>query len=177
MSKKTAKPEADTEDEELSSNALDALMDTAYENLPEIMETIPGGTWRLRARNAAFKDATETQSSKFLFFYVPVEPADDVDPEALAAAGADYDYTNNQIVVSIYVANLRDLKKVMGHIAMHGVDLEGLNPKQAIKKIRGKEIMANVGARSYEGTFGTVHENTASGFSPVNDDDGQTDEA
>lgn len=171
MSKRNTSVEENDDDAEVSANALDNLMDTAYENLPDVLETIPGGTWRLRNRNAAFKEATEKENSKFLFFYIPVAPSEDVDPEALAAAGDDYDYTNNQIVVTHYVETLRDLKKVMAFIALHGIDLEGLTAKQAAKKVKGKEIMANIGSRSYEGQFGTVNSNTANAFAPVKDEE------
>src|SRR5882724_7879461 len=137
------------DDEAASSTALDALMYTDWENMPEVLDTIPTGTWKLRAKNGAYKDATETQSAKFLIFYIPSEPLSDVDPEALSAVGADYDFTNNQIVFTRYVENLRDVKQVMSLIALHGVDLDGLTPKQAIKKIAGKDIVASVGTRSY----------------------------
>lgn len=158
-----------SDDEAVSANALDALMETDYNNLPEVLDTIPSGTWKLRARNAAWKDATETQSAKALVFYIPAEPLDDVDPEALAAAGADYDFTNNQIVFTKYVENLRDVKALMQFIALHGVDLDGLSPKEALKKVRDHEIIASVGTRSYQGSFGTVTENTASNFAKVGD--------
>jgi hypothetical protein len=159
------------DDEVASSAGLDALMDTDWENMPEVLDTIPTGTWRLRAKNGAYKDATENQSAKFLIFYIPAAPLDDVDPEALAAVGADYDFTNNQIVFTRYVENLRDVKGVMNLIALHGVDLDGLTPKQAIKKVAGKEVIASVGTRSYEGRFGHVTENTVANFAAVGEDE------
>lgn len=163
---------ANIDDDEVASSAgLDALMDTDWENMPEVLDTIPTGTWKLRAKNGAYKDATENQSAKFLIFYIPAKPLDDVDPEALAAVGADYDFTNNQIVFTRYVENLRDVKGVMSLIALHGVDLEGLTPKQAIKKVAGKEVIASVGTRSYEGRFGHVTENTVANFARVGDDE------
>jgi hypothetical protein len=160
---------ATTDEQEVSANALDALMETNIENLPTVMDTIPSGTWKLRVRNAAFKDKTETQSAKALVFYIPAEPLDDVDPEALEAAGADYDFTNNQIVFTKYVENLRDVKGLIQFIQLHGVDTEGLSPKEALKKLRDHEVVASVGTRSYEGSFGTVNENTASNFAKVSD--------
>lgn len=158
------------EDENVSGKALDALMETDWDNMPEIMETIPTGTWRLRVRNAAFKDASNDQNAKVLIFYIPAEPMDDVDPEALEAAGADYDFTNNQIVYTKYVENLRDLKAVMQTVQKHGVDLSGLNPKQAIKKLNGKEVIASVGTRSYKNRFEQqVTENTVTNFATVDE--------
>ncbi|HEY6018912.1 MAG TPA: hypothetical protein VIY48_03185 [Candidatus Paceibacterota bacterium] len=158
------------DDQEVSANALDALMETDYANLPEVIDTIPSGTWKLAARNAAWKDKTETQSAKALVFYIPSEPLSDVDPETLSQLG-DYDFTNNQIVFTKYVENLRDIKALMQFIALHGVDLEGLSPKAALKKLRGKEIIASVGSRSYQGQFGTVNENTVSNFAKVGDEE------
>lgn len=172
MAKKSAQTEDyENDDENQSASSLDALMDTDWENMPDLMETIPSGTWKLRAKNGAFKDRTDDQNAKFLFFLIPVEPKDDVDPEALAAAGAEYDYTNHQIVVTRYVENLRDIKSVMEFVKLFGVELEGLTPKQAAKKVSGKEIIAEVGTRTYTGRFGAVTENTASAFAAVGDDE------
>jgi hypothetical protein len=159
------------DDQEVSANALDALMETDISNLPEVMDTIPSGTWRLRVRNTAFKEKTETASAKALVFYIPAEPLDDVDPEALAAAGTDYDYTNNQVVFTKYVENLRDVRSLIQFIGLHGVDTDGLTPKEALKKMRDHEVVASVGTRSYQGSFGTVNENTASNFAKVVDDE------
>lgn len=167
MAKKNTSAAAD--DQEVSANALDALMETNIENLPVVMETIPSGTWKLRVRNTAFKERTETVSAKALIFYIPAEPLDDVDPEALEAAGADYDFTNNQIVFTKYVENLRDVKALIQLMQLHGVDTDGLNPKEALKKMRDHEVLASVGTRSYEGSFGTVTENTATNFAKVGD--------
>lgn len=166
MAKKNTKVD-DIMDDEDSAAGLDSLMDTNYENLPEVMETIPTGTWKLRGRNGAYKEKTEEQSAKVLFFLVPSEPLSDVDPEALEAAGADYDFTNNQIVFTKYVENLRDVKQVLQIVKAFGVDLEGLSPREAVKKIRGKDIIASVGTRSYRGRMGQVTENTVSNFASV----------
>lgn len=156
------------DDENASASSLDALMDTDYDNLPDVMDTIPTGTWRLRASNTFYKDATEDQKAKAGIFLIPSEPLSDVDPEALEAAGADYDYTNNQIVFSQQMENLRDLKKVLDIVKKFGVDLSGLTPRAALKKVRGKEIIASVGTRSYKSQrFGDVTENTVSGFASV----------
>lgn len=158
------------DDENASAASLDALMDMDYENLPEVMDTIPTGTWKLRARNAAYKEASGDQNAKVLIFLIPAEPLSDVDPEALEAAGADYDFTNNQIVYTQYVENLRDLKKVLTIVKTFGVDLDGLSPREAIKKVRGKEVIASIGTRSYKSKrFGDVTENTVSGFASVED--------
>jgi hypothetical protein len=175
MAKKNTVVE-ENDDEAVSGAALDALMDTDWDNMPEVMETIPTGTWKLRVRNAAYKEASGDQNAKFLFFYIPAEPMNDVDPEALEAAGADYDFTNNQIVYTKYVENLRDLKAVMQIVQKHGVDLSGLNPKQAIKKLRGKEVVASVGTRSYKNRFEQqVTENTVTNFATVDEYEASAD--
>lgn len=177
MAKKNTVVEDDNDEDLTSGAALDALMETDWDNLPEIMDTIPTGTWKLRVRNAAYKDASADQSAKVLIFYVPAQPMDDVDPEALEAAGADYDFTNNQIVFTKYVENLRDLKAVMLIVQKHGVDLSGLNPKQAIKKLRSKEVIASVGTRSYENRFKQqVTENTVANFATVDEYEAKGDE-
>lgn len=155
------------DDEEMSSaDALDALMDQDYANLPDIMETIPTGTWKLKAKNGFYKSATEDQKAKFGIFLIPMEPKSDVDPEALAAAGAAYDYTNNQIVLTRQVENLRDIKNFIEQVIKpFGVDPVGLTPREAVKKVAGKVAIASVGTRSYKSqTRGNVTENTVSNF-------------
>lgn len=168
MAKKNTVTEADMDDDSGAAAAgLDALMDTNYDNLPEVMETIPTGTWKLRARNAAYKEANGDQNAKVLIFMIPSEPLSDVDPEALEAAGDSYDFTNNQIVWTKYVENLRDLKQVLQVVKAFGVELDGLSPREAIKKVKNHDIIASVGTRSYKGRNGQTTENTVSSFASV----------
>lgn len=171
MSKRNTTVDDVMDDETASAASLDALMDTDYENLPEVMETIPTGTWRLRAKNGFYKEANGDQKAKAGIFIIPVEPYSDVDPEALAAAGDDYDFTNNQIVFSRNIENLRDLQEFLKVVKAFGVDLVGHSPRNAITKaIRGKEAVASVGTRSYTSqTRGQVTENTVSNFVAVDD--------
>lgn len=164
-----ARKTVDIDDEADASNALDALMDTDYSNLPPIMETIPTGTWKLRAKNGFYKEASDDQDAKAGIFIIPVEPYSDVDPEALEAAGEGYDFTNNQIVFSRQIKNLRDLREFLQVVQAFGVDLDGYTPREAIKRgLKGKEVVASVGTKTYESkTRGTVTENTLSNFVPV----------
>lgn len=162
------------DDEQSSADALDALMDQDYSNLPEIMETIPTGTWKIKAKNGFYKSATEEQKAKMGLFLIPMEPLSDVDPEALEAAGANYDYTNNQIVFTRQVENVREVKDFMKIVAAFGVDLDGLTPREALKKVGGKVAIASIGTRSYKSaTRGNVTENTVSNF--VAEDDYKTE--
>lgn len=167
-----AKRQTETEVDDAidSANALDALMDADYANLPEVLETIPTGTWKFRAKNGFYKEASGDQKAKAGIFLIPVEPYSDVDPEELAAAGEGYDYTNNQIVFSRQLENLRDLQQFLQIVKAFGVDLNDYTPRNAIKTgVKGKEVVASVGKRSYEGRMGHVTENTVSNFVAVDD--------
>jgi hypothetical protein len=158
----------ETADETDAANSLDALMDADYANLPAVMETIPTGTWKLRAKNGFYKEASGDQKAKAGIFLIPVEPYSDVDPEALAEAGEGYDFTNNQIVFSRNLENLRDLVQFLDVVKAFGVDMADYTPRTAIKQgVKGKEVVASIGTRTYTGRMGQVTENTVSNFVAV----------
>lgn len=145
------------------------IMKTQWNEIPE-PKTLPVGSWLLGGRNASFVASKEEgQDSKFLFFYTPREPMDDVDEEQLAALGPEYDITENDVVYTIWVNRKRDFDKVRKHLAKHGIEV---NPAEAIedtlKLFRNTQIIAYLNQRSFTNKAGeVVTENQPTSFVPV----------
>lgn len=145
------------------------IMKQQWADIPE-PQLLPVGSWRLRLRNASFVPAKEEgQNSKFLFFYVPQEPMDDVDETALAALGEGYDIAENDVVHTIWVERKRDFDKVRKHLAKHGIEVsDDESIESTLTRARNAEVIAYVNQRSFQTKNGeTVNENTPTQFVPV----------
>ena len=161
MSKKHVE-EADVVDNDYAD-----LLNRSWDDMPE-EAVLPGGTWRLKMRNAAYVGPKDNLSARVLFFYTPVEPLGDVDPEAIGALGADYDLTINQVTFQIWIESPRDWAAVKRHAEKHGVDVKGLTPKGTFKALKGAEVNAYVDTRTFEARDGSTRvENVAKDFSAI----------
>src|SRR5690606_4101030 len=125
----------------------DDILNRSWDDIP-IPQVLPLGSYLLRNRNVTYKPATDTASARVLFFYNVREPMDDVDADALAELGEDYDLSTNQVVASFFVESARDWDTVRNHLALHGVDLSGKTIREAFKEVRGKEVVAYLDQRT-----------------------------
>lgn len=153
--------EVETEQDEDLGN----ILDRTWDDFPE-EQTLPDGTWTLTGRNAAYMPPREEgQNGKVVFFFIPKDPAGDVDEDALAALGADYDFTENEVTTTIWIERNRDWGQVKAILVALGVDVEGKSLKEQFKQVRGKDVMAYVTTRSYNRADGsTVVQNVANQF-------------
>ncbi len=154
----------------MDNESYDDILDRSFNELQDD-KLLPFGRWVLRLRNAHFMlPRGEARSAQVLFFYTPVEATEDVDADELEALGEDYDVTENQIVMTVWIEGNRSWKDLMRHLEKHaGVDWEAGSIREVIKKgVKGSEVTAEIGSRTYENNFGElVEENVASNFRPV----------
>jgi hypothetical protein len=146
------------------------LVNRQWDDLPEIADYLPVGTWLLKSKNVAYfpGDEDEDKSARVVFFYEAKEPMDDVSAEELEALGGDYDFSNNDIAKQFYINRDKDWVGVKKHIELHGVDTKGLSMPDSFKAFRNTEVMAYLGTRTYKNRSGeSVTENDPSQFARV----------
>lgn len=150
----------------MSENYEDILK-KAYGQIQKV-RPLPTGTWRLKCRNASFQkgDSENGKNPAFMFVYVPVSPADDVDEGQLAELGATYDVAENRVFFKVWYETGRDLNTFFDHVAKHGVKVtDGMTIEDAMKAVKGKEIMSYLGLRTFKTKAGdTVTDNDAETF-------------
>lgn len=128
----------------------DDILDRSWDEIPEV-ETLPDGTYVLKGRNAAYSGPkTEGQNGKVLFFYKVDSPIE-VDAEALASLGADYDIRENEAVFTIWIEGMKDWDAVRDHLALHGVDVADFaNIRETLKKgFKGTKVAAQLSTNVY----------------------------
>lgn len=147
------------------------LLDRSFNEIPK-PKTLPGGSWRLKGRNASILEPKEAgKSRQVMFVYTATEPMEDVDDDALSALGEGYDYGLKPIFVRFWLQEGADYDNLRKHLAKHGIDVETDTPVKEILKeqFRGTEILATLDTRSFVNSVGDEQEeNTASNFTPVN---------
>lgn len=143
------------------------ILTQSWDSIPE-PKTLPGGSWRLKAKGASFKEGDGTTSARAMFIYEPKEAMDDVDATALEDLGEDYDVSANLIFYTVWIETARDWDTVRKHLAKHDPKLLNMPIGESFKKVRGTEINAYLGQRTYTNKAGElVEENTASQFVAV----------
>lgn len=144
------------------------ILSRSWDEMPEVVN-LPEGSWRLRLRNASFKEGKGDQNDRVMFIYTPVEPGDDVDEDALAALPDDYDYSSNRLFFSIWVEGPADWDAVRKHVQKHSFDYDGSDtPKETFKKMRKSEVMAHLSIASFTDSAGELREeNQPSAFTEV----------
>lgn len=124
----------------------------------------PTGTWLVRNVGGLVRRDDKGREIVILT-YVAVEPQDDVDPDELAAAGNSFE--GNKLWYRRIIETNDDAFKLKKFIAMHGVEIKGKSYEEGIRELRGREIFAYVGTRTYERQGDMVVENTLMQFAPV----------
>lgn len=130
-------------------NDYNDLLNTAWDEIPEI-KLLPTGSYLLKGKNASFQaPKQEGQNAKVLFFYIPVD-AIEVDAEALAELGDDYDISENQVVYTIWIENSGDWNKVREHLAKHGIEDGSQSIGDSLKKsFRGTQVVGHIDIDTY----------------------------
>lgn len=149
------------------------LLNKSWDEIPE-EQLLPDGAYRAKGRNVTFmKPKEEDKSPKIVFFYEPVEPVD-VNEDALADLGADYDLSINNLGYTVYIEGPRDLDKVRKHLALHGIEVDPSKPilnednKLSFgKAFVGAEIIGRITQSSYQRNGETVWVNNIGSFQRV----------
>lgn len=131
------------------------LLNQRFDAFPD-PKPLPVGSWLLKLRNASYKPGNGEQNAKFIFVYQPKEPMDDVDDAQLAELGPDYDVSSNQLFKNFFVESASDVAAVRRHVAKHGVDVEGKTIEDALKAIKGAEIIGYLQQRTFTDRAGEV---------------------
>lgn len=156
--------EDDNEDEGSVNSGFEALMNRAYDEIPDEV-VLPNGTYRLKTRNAAVIPPREAgQNGKFVVFFIAKEALNDVDPADLPD-----DITSAEISATVWLERPRDWKKAFDLLAKIGVDTEGKNLVEAAKAAKGKEVNAAVSTRSYMSNGATRVSNEAKDFASIDE--------
>lgn len=144
------------------------ILSQSWDEIPEA-KTLPQGSYLLRARSASYQPAKDVDKSPaVLFVYSAKEAMEDVDADEIAKLGDNYDIGANKIFSRFFVADKSDWDNVRKHIAKHGVDLKGLTIEESLKAVKGREVIAFLGQRSFTTNAGEAkEENVPSNFTPV----------
>lgn len=144
------------------------ILSKSWDEIPEV-QTLPVGSWLLRARNASYQAPKSADASPaVLFVYTAKEPMEDVDSEELSKLGDNYDISANRIFSRFFVQDAADWDNVRKHLAKHGIDTKGQSIEESLKQVKGREVIAYLGQRSFTTNAGeTKEENTPSNFVPV----------
>lgn len=150
----------------MSENYSD-IASLSWDNIPQ-PKTLPTGSWKLRARNATFLPAKSADSNpRVVIFFTPIEPMDDVDESRLSELGDGYDFAANQIVHNVFIEGPRDWANVRSLLEKMDVQVEG-PVQETLKKVRGKEVIAYLGTRTFTDSTGEPREeNTAAQFAKI----------
>ncbi len=130
---------------------MSSLMQKAWSDIPTA-QLLPVGTWQLRCKSASFKPAKEEgKSDTILIVYEAFEPTEDVDADALAELGDNYDYTMTPIFHRIWVKTEADLDKFRTLCTKHGVDVNDYaNPMEAMKALKGTVVNGYLQQSTYK---------------------------
>jgi len=125
----------------------ESILKGSWDNIPDL-KLLPPGTWRLKCRAAKFSPNKNPKvSPQIVFAYEPVEPMDDVDDEALAALGKNYNYSENRIFETLWAGgSANDWAKITAHLALHGIDArkDYGSPEEAIDACKNTEVLGHV---------------------------------
>lgn len=160
----------------------ESIGDTSWDDIPEA-KVLPNGPWTLEGKNAKFMkgreadEGHEASSPYVLFFYKAVEPLVEVDDAELEALGEDYDIQINDLTFRIYIESKADFRKVLTHLAKHGVEpgtdeetgkKEGINA--TLKKFRKSRVIGVLDKRTFKDRQGDLRtDNTIKAFYTVAD--------
>lgn len=135
----------------------DDILNRSWEDIP-VEKTLPSGDYLLAARNAAYMAPKEEgKSGKVVFFLTPKEPiAGEVDEDALAELGDDYDLGINEVSYTVWIESMRSWGDVRQVLAKFGI--EGGNIRQSLKDVRGRQIVGTVGSRTFTTAAGELKE-------------------
>lgn len=148
------------------------ILNRSWDEIPET-QVLPGGSYLLKALRATYIGAKAAdQNDCILFIYSPHQALDDVDTDELAALNQEgkeeYDISGNRIFARFWLETGADWDKVRKHMSKHGVDTAGRSIKQTLEAMKGTEVYAYLGSRTFTDNMGEVRqENTPENFATV----------
>lgn len=138
------------------SDTYESILDKQWDDVQQ-SAVLPVGSWLLQGKNAVHQPAKSADGNeRILFVYSVKEPMDDVDEDALADLGADYDYNENRVYASFWIETGRDLDAVRNHLIKHGVDVKGKTIKESLEGFKGTQVVSYLDERSYTNAGGEV---------------------
>lgn len=143
----------------------ESVLDTVMSEVPA-PKPVATGTWKLKAQNAKFMEASGEKPDIVVVKYVPAEPGEDVDQDELA----DGSWKGAPLWQRFRIEGPRDLYSLTRFFEKHGIDMSGRRLRDAIAIFNKAkpEIFAQVGIRTYQNDLGEdVLQNTLSGFTAV----------
>lgn len=156
------------------------LYTSGWDEFPEEL-LLPIGKWMIKSAGVALVEPKkEGQSRRILFFYNPVEPMADVDPEAVADLG-DYDFTANQVMASFFFGTARDKKKIYDHLMKHegfempeGTAEETLDNGDLRRALAGTYVIGDLDVDTFTNADGEKEkQNSIASFSAPSDDEAE----
>jgi hypothetical protein len=149
------------------------LMNTDLGAMEEPKDVIPSGEWVLRCQAARENenenydedDPKNDALSIVKFTHVPVEPFSNVDMDAVG----DGTWRGVPLFTTRYIKTDRDLYQVREVVAAHGISIEGRTLNDAVELMKGKQVLATIGLKTYKrrGDGETVKTNTLTNFRVV----------
>ena len=153
-----------------AQTSYEEILQKSWAELPEA-KMLPDGSYRLRCTGAKVMPPKQADhSAQALFVYEPQEPMDDVNADALAALGADYDFSENVIYARFWLSKASDWDKVRKHLAKHGINPTDFDSVDAsLKAVKNTELIGYVVARTFADKSGAVQqENVVQTFIELN---------
>lgn len=144
------------------------ILSKSWDEIPEA-KALPVGSYLLKARNASFQPPKGDNSPMVMFVYAPKEAMDDVNTDALAALGDNYDIADNRVFKTFFIETNADWDAVRKHIVKHGVDLKGKSLEEGLAAIKGTEVIAYLDQKTFTSkqTGELVTNNDPKEFVPV----------
>ncbi len=146
----------------------EGMLKRSWGEIPK-KEVLPNGTWTLKLGNISFKPGKGDTNDCLMFVHRAVSPMEDVDEDAIAALGDDYDFGANKTFTRIWLEDATDWDKARQLLAKHGIETEEDEAiEDTFKRAKGALIYGYLKARTYKNSVGEmVTENEVTQFSPI----------
>jgi hypothetical protein len=146
------------------------IIDRIWDDIPK-PQFLPDGSWRYRCTSAkVMPPKSEDGDTRVLFVMEPQEPMDDVDQHALDALGANYDYSENVVFVTIWLSKSQDYAKVRNILTKMGVTTAGKTIKDSVAEAKAREFVGytTLGTRTNKATGALITENIITTYAELN---------
>lgn len=141
MAKRNVMDDEDFSPDADSLDSYDDMLDRSFSEVP-MPKDVPLTTYLATCDGAIFKKpAKEGVSPQVLFFFRLSSPVEELDEDAAAELGENYDFTMNRYARQIWLGEARDWKVVMEILHTLGVDTSDCTIKEALKSAKGKEAV------------------------------------
>lgn len=157
--------------DEVAAESYDDILDRSWSEMPKALN-LPLGTYELEGRNASFlkADTDKNLNARVLIFDKVIQPMEDVDEDAIRALGENYDFTNNEVVTTIWLEKDVDWDEVNQNLQKRGLDTDSMTLRESLKAVKGTRVLAYLNQGTFTTRSGEVKtENRATSFAAVSD--------